>query len=418
MTKKHILSALLAATMMISVTGCEFRYEEEVTKATDENETEDAVGKNTVRILYNNKQYKTYLEKCKAQFQRENEGVTIILEHTEASDYIEDINERSTEGDRVPDVYIVDSSKMGTVYLAGLASKINTTPDITEAFCETAMNACSYNGNLVGYPLGFRTTFLAYNSSYIDEAESFNIKEIMDYADSTEIIENENGQRVEKIFSCNLSDLFMNYGYVGAGIEIGGPYGSDVNDFSVSNKDTIEATGNYLALIEFFSIEPEKEYEDVVKDFVSGKNVFAIVSTDSLPEIEKVEGMKYAFAEFPDYNSTDKTAPLAVTSAVAVNPYSDNTVLADKFAKYVSMTMSDELYDASGILSANAKVTAENDKYKGIYDSYIKADNKNKYQYGEQVYPLIEIALHNIIKGEDAEDELQAVDAYMKKQLK
>jgi hypothetical protein len=34
------------------------------------------------------------------------------------------------------------------------------------------------------------------------------------------------------------------------------------------------------------------------------------------------------------------------------------------------------------------------------------------------VYPLIEIALHNIIAGEDVEDELQSVDAYMKKQLK
>ena len=59
-----------------------------------------------------------------------------------------------------------------------------------------------------------------------------------------------------------------------------------------------------------------------------------------------------------------------------------------------------------------------NKEYAGIYESYMKSDNKNKYQYGDQVYPLIEIALHNIIAGEDIEDELQSVDAYMKKQHK
>jgi maltose-binding protein MalE len=270
----------------------------------------------------------------------------------------------------------------------------------------------------VGYPLGFKTTFLAYNSAYIDEKVDFNIKEIMDYADNVEFEGTENGLHIEKIFSCNLSDLFVNYGYVGGGIEIGGTFGSDVNDFSVSNSSTIRAVNNYLDLIEFFSIDVDKKYEDVVKDFTGGKNVFAIMSTDSLTELEKVEGMEYVYCEFPDYNDSDKTAPLAVTSAVAVNPYSDTGVMSEKFAKYVAVTMADELYKTTGILSANSKVTMANKEYAGIYESYMKSDNKNKYQYGDQVYPLIEIALHNIIAGEDVEDELQSVDAYMKKQLK
>lgn len=32
---------------------------------------------------------------------------------------------------------------------------------------------------------------------------------------------------VEKIFNCNLTDLFMNYGFIGGYINIGGVYGSD-----------------------------------------------------------------------------------------------------------------------------------------------------------------------------------------------
>lgn len=418
MTKKRIFAAMLAATIMINVTGCQFKYEEDETKASAEDVTTEPTGAGTLRVLYNNKQYQPYLEKCKTEFEKENGDVTIVLEFSDSTEYLEEISKRSTGEGETPDVYLIDNSNLGTAYLAGLATKLNQSTDIAEIFCETAINACSYNGNLVGYPLGFKTTFLAYNSAYIDEKVDFNIKEIMDYADNVEFEGTENGLHIEKIFSCNLSDLFVNYGYVGGGIEIGGTFGSDVNDFSVSNSSTIRAVNNYLDLIEFFSIDVDKKYEDVVKDFTSGKNVFAIMSTDSLPELEKVEGMEYVYCEFPDYNDSDKTAPLAVTSAVAVNPYSDTGVMSEKFAKYVAVTMADELYKTTGILSANSKVTMANKEYAGIYESYMKSDNKNKYQYGDQVYPLIEIALHNIIAGEDIEDELQSVDAYMKKQLK
>ena len=52
-----------------------------------------------------------------------------------------------------------------------------------------------------------------------------------------------------------------------------------------------------------------------------------------------------------------------------------------------------------------------------IYDSYAKSAPKNKLVYGEQVYPLLEIALHNIVNGDDIKEQLTSVDDYMKKQL-
>ena len=206
MTKKRILSAVIAATMMISLSGCQFKYEEDMTQASEENVTTPAPGSNTIRVLYNNNQYKKYFEKCKKEFEKEND-VTIILEYVDNSDYLEEISSRSTSSDRVPDVYLIDNGNLGTAYLAGLASKLTVTQDVTDGFCDNAISACSYNGNLVAYPLGFKTTFLAYNSAYVEDGKIFTFNDITDYADNVEFIETEGGQHIEKIFSCNLAPL-------------------------------------------------------------------------------------------------------------------------------------------------------------------------------------------------------------------
>ena len=117
-----------------------------------------------------------------------------------------------------------------------------------------------------------------------------------------------------------------------------------------------------------------QEYGDVVKKTVGGNSIFSIVSTDSFAEI-KASGLEFRYKEFPDFDDSLVTSPLSITTAIAVNPYSKVSSLGE-------------------------------------------ATSKNKLQYGEQVYPLIEIALHNILNGEDIKTELQSVDAYMKKQLK
>ena len=81
-------------------------------------------------------------------------------------------------------------------------------------------------------------------------------------------------------------------------------------------------------------------------------------------------------------------------------------------------------------------LTKDNSRINNIYNSYEKASNKNKLQYGEQIYPLIEIVLHNIVaenaindtsgtgETDDADfssfimNEFKKVEEYMNNQLK
>ena len=64
------------------------------------------------------------------------------------------------------------------------------------------------------------------------------------------------------------------------------------------------------------------------------------------------------------------------------------------------------------------RISYSDDRLNNVYDSYEKASNKNKIQYGEQIYPLIEIALHNIVAGNDITEEFENVEEYMNSQLK
>lgn len=158
-----------------------------------------------------------------------------------------------------------------------------------------------------------------------------------------------------------------------------------------------------------------QEYGDVVKKTVGGNSIFSIVSTDSFAEI-KASGLEFRYKEFPDFDDSLVTSPLSITTAIAVNPYSKVSSLGEAFAEFAADTMSDKLNEAAGMFPAN-KNAVINKEYSGIYSSYMKSTSKNKLQYGEQVYPLIEIALHNILNGEDIKTELQSVDAYMKNSL-
>ena len=110
MTKKRIFAAMLAATIMINVTGCQFKYEEDETKASAEDVTTEPTGAGTLRVLYNNKQYQPYLEKCKTEFEKENGDVTIVLEFSDSTEYLEEISKRSTGEGETPDVYLIDNS--------------------------------------------------------------------------------------------------------------------------------------------------------------------------------------------------------------------------------------------------------------------------------------------------------------------
>lgn len=411
MNKKAIL--LAAGLTALTLNGCGVKYAYELTSPEETvTEREEEISLN---IRYSDERYTDFLKACGQQYEKTNKNVDVTLEFVSSEDYIKGISDDTVRNGQNVDLYIAQNSDLGTLYLAGLAAK-NTAYEYNNAYyCQTAIDACSYKENLVAYPLGYETSFLVYNTDFLSGENVDTFADMQDY--STELdFSSEDAAGVESIFRCNISRMFYNYGFLGAGMTLGGQCGDNPDDFTVNAKKTVKSAQQYLSLIDYFSLKSDASYEDCVSQFASGRILATIVSLDAIAEIE-ASGVNYKIAEFPDYDDKNKTAPLSITTAVVVNPYSVNQAAAADLAKYLTYDCADKFYGHTGMLSARRNAYCNTEQLDRVYDSYDKSVPKNKLLYGEQVYPMIEIALHNIAAGEEIEAELQKIDDYMKIQL-
>lgn len=410
--KRKFILALTGIIISVSAAGCKVEYAEDITSA---EETQTADEETVIRVRYSDERFTSYLEYCEAEYERANTDIDVILELVSSENYINEINSDSASGHNVPDVYMAVNSDLGTLYLAGLASK-NTSEEFgTDNYCETAVNACSYNGNLVAYPLAYETSFLLYNTDFLKKADTVSFAALQEYSENAVFLSEESAS-IESVFRCEINDMFTNYGYISDGMVIGGDCGDDSTKLSIVNDTVINAAEEYLALIDYFSISTKNTYEGFIKKFNSGSFLSVIATTSSLASIESSD-IAYGISAYPDYNDETGTSPLSITTVLAVNPFSSNTETAADFAEFATAGQADSLYGLAKLPSCRRDVQYENSAIGSIYESYAKSTPKNKLIYGEQVYPLLEIALHNIVAGEDIETELTEVDDYMKAQV-
>lgn len=406
---------LIAGALLFGLTACKVEVKEEV--VTQENSTvspEDI--EKVVYVRYTDEKYKNYFEYCEKAFEKANKSVDIRLSYEqENSKYLQNIIDGSYSASTTTDVYMLSDSSIGTAYLSGVASKNPYNDFSRENYCDTALNACSYGEYLIGYPLSYDTTVLVYRKDFLNKGNINTFDNIKIFAENADY-SSEELSMIESIFRCDLNGLFINYGFVGKGMDIGGKLGTDNNVINLANDETLRYAEDYLTIIDYFSINKEEQYKDILDKFVTGKYLSTIISTKDIPALSKCE-FEYAMAEFPDYNNSDETSPLAMTQCLVVNQNSDNIDVASDFARFATYEAAGILYEQAGALSAR-RISYSDDRLNNIYDSYEKASNKNKIQYGEQIYPLIEIALHNIVAGNDITEEFENVEEYMKNQLK
>ncbi|MCM1307497.1 MAG: extracellular solute-binding protein [Butyrivibrio sp.] len=411
MNKK--LTLLAAGLTALTLSGCGVKYAYELTSP--EETTVKAEETVSLSIRYFDEKYTEYLRNCGEAYEKTHKNVEINLELAAPENYVQGISDDTVLKGAGIDLYMASNSDLGTLYLAGLAAKNTANEYNNSHYCQTALDACSYKGSLVAYPLGYETSFLVYNTDFLTEENVKTFANMENY--STEIdLSSEEAAGIESIFRCNISQMFGNYGFIGAGMTLGGVCGDDPSDFEVNNSLTVKAAEDYLSLIDYFSLKSDVSYEDCVEQFTSGRILATVVRLDAVADIE-AGGVNYGIAGFPDYDGKSKTAPLSITTALVVNPYSLNQELAADFARYATYERADKFYEETGTLSTKRNAYCSDSELEKVYDSYDKSVSKNKLLYGEQVYPLIEIALHNIVAGEDIKAELQKIDDYMKTQL-
>ncbi len=424
----NLKNRLLAAVAVAAVAGAAiYGSTLEIKSAEKSQLTWFSNTEETIYFWYSEEALSDYINSAAVAFS-EKEDVRVIPKLTSESAYLEAINEASMAEEQAPDAYLVSNDSLEKAYLAGLAAEISDEGDICneQYFPQAALSAATYHGKKVGYPLYYETSVLVYNANYLqewaeqNEKENFldalpsTIGELLNIADTYEVPEG-----VEGVMEWDVSDIFYNYWVVGNYMIVGGDAGDDKANIQINNTETIQCLETYEALNQFFFIESDKvTYDGVVQDFIDGKIVFTIGTTDIVKRLEdaKAEGSfayEYGLITMPDVSDELKSRSLSVTNVVAVNGYSAKKELANRFAAYLTDEYAGSLYERSGKVPANSEANAMNEPLRVFAMEYGKSIPMPKMMETANFWMRLEILFSKVWNGADVPEQVAELEAGM-----
>ena len=424
----------------------------------------------TVRLWYTDDSLTSYLQSKAVAYSENNQNVRIEPVLVSGLEYLEAINKASLTEDNYPDLFIITNDSLEKAYLAGLAMEITDGEDYlsTEMFPDAAINSVSYNGRYIAYPMYFETSSLVYNKTYLEEMAVANMQSEIDAAEgeaaqaeidnasdasSTEtsaeetsdeetsseitqvMIEKEIAnslpltisdilkfaqsynapEQVEAVFKWDVTDIFYNYFFVGNYMNVGGMADDDVNKIDIYNTDTISCMKIYQQLNQFFAIDADEiDYDKIVSDFIDGKIVFTVATTDILGKIKEAQDAgecpyEFAVADMPGLTADFGTRTMSVTDCIVVNGYTKHITEANAVARYLCNDNSGDIYTSAGKVAAHYGVKYDNNNIYTFVDVYNDSVPMPKTIETSNLWMELEIAFTKIWNGEDCNDTLKAV---------
>ena len=324
--RKRLFCVLLTTVLLFSLiwAGILDNYAEE------EEMKNQVVTKDTITIWYSDENLTDYINSMGLQYY-EDTDVRVEAKYVEKDEFVDYVNQASVIG-KGPDLYITTNDDLEMLTLAGLASVITDPMKVlgTDAFSQGALNAVTYDYNLMAYPFYFETSVFLYNKTHLntiaentyeeeqvdeESMEEFSEEELSEAAEEevteeaeadsegteedtteeavveltaeeVEFIENTSEaivpasildiinfadsykapDEVSAIFKWDVNDIFYNYFFVGKYLSIGGEFGDDYEQINIYNADTMACLSVYQQLNQFFSIDSTEVDSDDVLD--------------------------------------------------------------------------------------------------------------------------------------------------------
>ena len=431
MMDKKGLSILLVISMLLAVCFVAYRQN-------NDGDNIFAGSDETLYFWYTDASLEAYINTAALEYY-DATGIRVVPVLHSGVEYLEDINAASLSGNEVPDLYILGSDSIEKAAMAGLAIPVTDPAQIVNqrVYPQTALDAVTYQGQTFAYPFYYETAFLLYNETYLqqmvvsgNEAEGEieqrvqemipqSIEEILAIANEYDAPEN-----VENIFLWDVNDIFYNYFFTGAYMNVGGTYGDDESVMEIYNEDTIVCMSVYQDLHQFFSIESkESSYEAVLNDFVAGKTIFTIATTDAIGVLENArsEGeitFEYGVAMLPGVDAEHVARGLSSTSAVMINGYSDNADAANEFAVYLVNRYADTLYERTQKMPAwFGQEDYEENIFDRVNEVYAASVPLPKILEISNFWVQLELAYTRIWDGADVNETLRTLSEQMKTQI-
>lgn len=520
---KRCLVILLIVAMTVGIIYTGKMNNEAVRSQQKEN---SIVKAETLYFWYSDDTYTSLFMNAAVDFNAQNPDVVVVPVLVSGIEYLEYINECSLGAEDFPDLFLLSNDSLEKAYLAGLASKIDTSINVVNEvnFPNAALKAVTYKDNYVAYPYTYETSVLLYNKTILENMakteneegnagsnESLTDEEIQALIDSGEDIdqielngdsatdsglvsyedyipktindirtlatEHNAPEGVESFFKWDVTDIFYNYFFAGNYLSVGGEAGDDSSIISIYNDDTAKCLEVYQNLSSFFSIDAdESSYEKVLQDFVDGKVIFTIATSDAIsslnviyeekakerealllakeeeerlkaealaqaeitvnpdeerkdPGVENAEKeieteidaevpfYEYAFATLPDLDEEYKTRAMSITNALVINGYSEKKSAANRFASFLSTSYAGNIFDKTGKLAAYKGVNCDTLSKQVFMQEYSYSVPLSKIVESSNLWVELEITFTDIWKGGDIAEKLSALDQQITSQI-
>lgn len=424
-------------------------------------------------------------------FHEKNKDIRVIPVLIDNIEYLESINEASLGGDDFPDVFLLSNDSLEKAYLAGLASEARDADNVlnSEHFPTAALSAATYHDKLIGYPLFFETSVLMYNKSYladwadrvnagdvsgddgefggeidfeddgdygeeIDESEEITVVTGMEDTEGVASFENyipstienilnfgevyEAPERVEGIFKWDVTDIFYNYLFVGGYLNVGGKNGDRIDEIDTYNENAITCMEVYQNLNQYFSIDAEtSEYDKVLEEFLDGKMVYTIVTSDAIQKAEQsvkermaaqlediangsetiTDVYEFGYSVVPEISDELESKSLSVTNVLAINGYSLKKEAANKFAAFLTTDYADHLYERTGKIASSTDVASANEAVAVFKSEYENSVPLAKIVETSNLWVQLEITFTEIWLGADVSEMMRQFSDQLNSQL-
>lgn len=242
--------------------------------------------------------------------------------------------------------------------------------------------------------------------------------EILTLADEYDAPEN-----VEAILRWDVSDVFYNYFFAGNYMNIGGVNGDDKNQIDLNNEQVIQCLTVYQGLNQFFSIDAKQtSYETVLQDFIDGKIIFTVATTDAMDRLDQAKedgsfDFEYGIAPIPNVTKELSSKGLSVTNTVVVNGFGQHQNAANAFAKYLTTQSDGELYHRTKKMPACKEVQNQDEKQMLILQAYEQSTSLPKLMRASNFWVQLEAAYTDIWNGKDAKEVLDGLQQQMQSQI-
>ena len=475
LTAVGFIAIAAVLTLVIAKSGLQISEKQE--------DTVFSSGKETLYLWYTDEALTSYLTSAAVAY-NETHDVRIVPVLESGLEYLENINRTSLESD-TPDLYVLSHDLLEKAYLAGLASEVKPADGIVmeEAYIGTGLKAAAYKDKIIGYPFYFETSALLYNKTYLEDMAKKQLEEEADLAEGeaaqeqteasgaseensndaqaeaeasdtpeSETIDNRFTQeqiearvkeilpatikaietfadeydapeQVEGVFKWDVTDIFYNYFFVGDALNMGGETGWDTNQIDIYNLESIANLRIYQELNQFFSIDTSKiDYETILDEFMAGKMVFTIATTDAVFKLENArsDGLMeydYGITLVPDVDEGKNSRSLSMTSCVVVNGYCSNKEAANDFAYFLTTQYNDILYARSGKVSAAENVDYGYEALDEFAAEYEKSISMPKMIETRNFWVQLEVVFSEIWNGADANEKLKELSEQIMEQI-